>query len=119
MEALVEVTLPKFPDGVGLEPLPQLALGPASTTWLGALNISVRNSRFVRSLMVKCLNTEKSSVPRHGFLKLLREQVPNVPGAVLVKAAGLNQPSWLGLGKTGSTPGIQLSRVAFVMKLVP
>ena len=69
--------------------------------------------------MGKYLTTEKSWVPRQGPLRLLRAQFPNVPGTVLENAAGLYQPFWLGLGRTGSTPASQLSRVALVMKLVP
>ena len=44
MAFTVPVISPNVDDGVGLDPFPQLALGEASSTWLNALNISVRNS---------------------------------------------------------------------------
>src|SRR6516225_10053772 len=63
--------------------------------------------------------TEISSFPNHGPRSLLREQFPNVAATGLENAAGLYQPFWLLLGRTGSAPATQLSRVAFEMKLVP
>src|SRR5208283_4356423 len=61
---------------------------------------------------------ETSSFPNHGPRKLLREQVPNVPETGLENAATLNQAFWLLPGRTGFTPGTQLSRVALETKLV-
>src|SRR5215831_12414842 len=79
----------------------------------------MRNSRFFLSAIGKNLKTEMSSFPSHGPRRLFREQFPNVAATGFEKAAALNQPFWLWLGKTGSAPATQLSRVAFEMKLVP
>src|ERR1035441_5335041 len=106
--------------GAGPEPPPQLMLvGLDNITWLGALNISMRNSRLLFSAIGKSLMTETSSLPRHGPLRVLRPQFPNVPASGLENAAEFHQPFWLGLGRTGSTPAVQLSRLALVMKFVP
>jgi hypothetical protein len=63
-------------------------------TWLAALNISMRNSRFTLSRMGNNLATEASWVPRHGPLRMLRPQFPKVPGNGLENAAELYQPFW-------------------------
>src|ERR1035438_68631 len=96
-----------------------MLVGLDNITWLGALNISMRNSRFLFSAIWNCLMTETSSFPRHGPFRVLRPQFPNVPATGLENAAGFHQPFWVGLGRTGSTPGLQLSRLALVMKFVP
>src|ERR1017187_10917825 len=96
-----------------------MLVGLYKFTWLGALNISVRNSRFLCSVIGNSLMTEKSWFPRHGPRRVLRPQLPNVPATGLENAAGFHQAFWLLLGRTGFTPGMQLSRVALVMKLVP
>src|ERR1035437_1558000 len=96
-----------------------MLVGLYKFTWLGALNISMRNSRLLCSVIGNGLMTEASSVPRHGPLRVLRPQLPNVPATGLENAAGFHQAFWLLLGRTGFTPGMQLSRVALVMKLVP
>src|SRR5262249_20027207 len=116
----IDVILPKVAAGVGLEPLFQLNWPEAvNSTWLGALNISMRNSRFFLSEIWNNLMTEISSFPNHGPRMVLRPQLPNVPAVGLENAAALNQPLGLLLGRTGFTPATQLSRVAFEMKLVP
>src|ERR1022692_1876171 len=115
-----EVILPKVEAGVGVEPLFQPNWPPTpNSTWLGALNISMRNSRFLCSVIGNSLMIEKSSFPIHGPRRVLRPQLPNVPATGLENAAGLYQPFWLLPGRTGFTPGMQLSRVAFETKLVP
>src|ERR1017187_291642 len=120
MEFAVPRVWPKFEGGAAPEPPPQLMLvGLYKFTWLGALNISMRNSRLLCSVIGNSLMTEASSVPRHGPLRVLRPQLPNVPATGLENAAGFHQPFWLGLGSTGSTPAVQFSRVALVTKLVP
>src|SRR5215469_2209866 len=84
----VDVILPKVAEGAGLEPFPQLNWPPpASSTWLGALNISVRNSRVFCSAIGKYFTMETSSFPSHGPRRLLRPQLPNVPATVLENAA--------------------------------
>src|SRR5271166_4802215 len=120
MACTVEVMRPNEATGVALELPPQLRLpGVANSTWLGALNISMRNSRFLFSAMGKNLKTETSSFPTHGPLRLLRPQFPKVATRGLENAAGFHQPFWLLLGRTGLTPALQLRRLAVVMKLVP
>ena len=111
--------LPKFADGVGFEPLPQLARGVHQHMVGSIEHLRPELQVLLFPAIGKYLMIETSSVPRHGPLRLLREQFPNVPAAVLENAAGLNQPFWLALGRTGSTPATQLSRVALVMKFVP
>src|SRR4051794_17255878 len=119
MEAVVPVMVPNVAIGAGPEPPPQLAPGLPSSTWFGALNISMRNSMFLFSAIWKYFVSETSSFPRHGPLRMLRPQLPNVPASGLENAAELNQPLWPGVGRTGSTPVLQLRRVAVVKKRGP
>src|SRR2546421_432944 len=116
----IDVILPNVAEGAGLEPLLQLNWPPAvNSTWLGALNISMRNSRFLLSEIWNNLITEISSFPSQGPRSGLRPQLPNVPAMGFENAAALNHPFALLLGRTGFTPDTQLSRVAFETKLVP
>src|SRR5947209_9444751 len=100
MLARVEVIVPKL-DAAATFELPQFELGVPSSTWLGALNISIRNWSACRSVKRKSLMAEKSRFTCFGPIRLFRPQLPKVPGTGLVKAAGLNQPFWFGFGSTG------------------
>src|SRR5580658_9612793 len=120
MEFTVEPMIPKVEIGAGPEPPPQLRLpGAANSTWLNALNISMRNSSVCDSWIGKSLVTEISWFPSHGPLSVFRPQFPNVAATGLVNAAELYQPCGLLPGRTGFTPATQLSRLAVVTKLVP
>src|ERR1700757_292822 len=110
MLTLVEVIVPKVADGSTLE-VPQPVAGLPNSTWLGALNISMRNWSVCFSAMRKSLSVEKSKFTCVGPTRLLRAQVPNSGTTVLVNAAGLNHPREFGLGNTGSIPETQLSRL--------
>ena len=82
MLALVPVIWPKLADGALFE-LPHDALGTSHSTWLGALNISIRNCRDCFSVTRKSLIVEKSKFTCLGPRRSLRAQLPNCGATVL------------------------------------
>jgi hypothetical protein len=110
MLALLEVIVPKVACANTFE-FPQPVAGLPTSTWLGALNISMRNWSDALSAIPKSLIVETSKFPYLGPIRLLRAQFRNSGATVLVKAAGSNQPCAFGFGNTGSTPDTPLSRL--------
>ena len=107
MLALVVVIVPKVACGSRFE-FPQPVAGLPCSTWLGALNISVRNWSDSLSEIGKSLIVETSKFTRLGPTRLLRAQFPNFGTSVLVGAAGLNHACAFGFGNTGSAPETQI-----------
>src|SRR6266545_3048574 len=71
---------PNTSDVIVGEPTDALR-GFSKFTALNALNISVRNCNRIRSVMTKCLSTPKSKFQYDGLSKMLRPELPFVPGA--------------------------------------
>src|ERR1700737_5355560 len=57
----------------------------AKVWWVGALNISTRNSNFFDSVIGKPLRIPRSQLKNAGPLKALRGKVPTAPGCGLQK----------------------------------
>ena len=82
------VIWPKLDGGAAPEPLHD-AFGAPNSTWLTALNISIRNWSACFSTMRKSLVTEKSKFTRFGPRRLLRPQFPNVPAKRICECSGV------------------------------